>query len=204
MSSSLASSAPSSPREVLEPCPRRWTREEYDRMGELGWFRGQRTELIEGEIMVLSPQGPDHSYFTDHVATVLRDSGWPGVWVRMQLPMDFGPGSEPEPDVSVVEGPSAAYRAGHPKHALLIVEISDSTLAYDRTRKASLYALHGVADYWVVNIPEGQLEVRRGPRPDAGQPFGFGYGSVEVHQPGAVVSPLAVPQVAIRVSDLLG
>jgi hypothetical protein len=60
-------------------------------MAELGWFHVERAELIEGEILVLSPQGPSHSYLTDHVAAVLRESGWTGVWVRMQLPISFGP-----------------------------------------------------------------------------------------------------------------
>ena len=157
-------------------------------MGELGLFHGQRVELIEGEIMVLSPQGPPHSYFTDHVAEVLRDSAWPGVWVRMQFPIDFGPYSEPEPDVSVVPGSRNDHDQGTPSRRLLVVEVSDSTLAYDRGRKASLYAMRGIADYWIVNIVDDQLEVRRDPRPDPSQPFGHGYASLTVLRPGDVVS----------------
>jgi Uma2 family endonuclease len=121
----------------------------------------------------------------------------------MQLPIDFGPASEPEPDVSVVAGTRASYRDAHPRTPLLIIEVSDSTLAYDRTRKASLCAMRGVADYWIVNIPEGQLEVRRDPRPDAGQPFGYGYARLEVLGPDSAVSPLAAPHVTISVADLL-
>jgi Uma2 family endonuclease len=188
----------------LEPRLRRWTREEYYRLGDLGWFDGQRTELIEGEIMVLSPQRPNHSYVTDHVATVLRSSGWLGVWVRMQLPFDFGPYSDPEPDVSVVAGNSADYRDVHPATALLIIEVSGTTLAYDRGRKASLYAMRGVADYWIVNLEERQLEIHRDPRPDPAQPFGYGYANQEVLGPDGIVSPLAAPQVAISVTELLG
>jgi Uma2 family endonuclease len=187
-----------------EPRPRRWTREAYYRMGELGLFHGQRAELIEGEIMVLSPQGPSHGYFTDHAAEVLRESAWAGVWVRMQLPLDFGIYSEPEPDVSVVAGSRRDYKAGHSTLALLIVEVSDSTLAFDRGRKASLYAMRGIADYWIINLVDGQLEVRRDPRPDPSQPLGFGYASLAVLRPGDVVCPLAAPHLAFAVAELLG
>jgi Uma2 family endonuclease len=204
MSTSTASTPAPGLRSDLEPSPRRWTRDEYHRMGELGLFHGQRAELIEGEIMVLSPQGPPHSYFTDRVAQILRESAWSGVWVRMRLPIDFGPYSEPEPDVSVVAGTRKDYKAGHPTSALLIVEVSDSTLAYDRGRKASLYAMRGVADYWIVSVEDGQLEVRRDPRPDPSQPFGYAYAGLTVLRPEDVVTPLAAPHLSFTVADLLG
>ncbi|MGC8643992.1 MAG: Uma2 family endonuclease [Isosphaeraceae bacterium] len=106
---------------------------------------------------------------------MLRTSGWSGVWVRMQLPIDFGTYSAPEPDVSVVVGASGDYRDAHPTFALLLVEVNGSTLVYDRGLKASLYAMRGIGDYWIVNLEEGQLEVRRDPRPDPATPFGYGY-----------------------------
>jgi Uma2 family endonuclease len=189
----------------VEPDPqsRRWTRAEYYQMAELGWFRGQRAELIDGEILVLSPQGPSHSYVTDQASEVIRDSGWTGVWVRMQLPIDLGPYSEPEPDVSVVAGTREDYKTAHPQTALLIIEVSDSTLAYDRGRKASLYALLGIADYWIINLVNDQLEVRRNPVPDASQPFGFAYADVTILTAGAHVVPLAAPTVRIAVADLV-
>ncbi len=173
-------------------------------MAELGWFHGERAELIEGEIMVLSSQGPSHSYLTDHVAALLRASGWAGVWVRMQLPINFGPYSDPEPDVSVVLGSSADYRAAHPTSALLLVEISDTTLVYDRGRKASLYAMRGVAEYWIVNVQEDQLEIHRDPGSEPAQPFGHGYHSVTIRHRGDTVSPQAAPHLAFPVAELLG
>jgi len=173
-------------------------------MAELGWFHGERAELIEGEIMVLSPQGPSHSYLTDHVAALLRESGWTSVWVRMQLPINFGPYSDPEPDVSVVIGSRADYRAAHPSSALLIVEVSDTTLIYDRGRKASLYAMRGVADYWIVNVNDHQIEIRRDPGADLAQPFGYGYASLTVRHRGEVVTPQAAPHLSFSVADLLG
>jgi len=204
MSTSTTTTPKPGLRSDLEPRPRRWTREEYYRMGELGLFHGQRAELIEGEIMVLSPQGPPHSYFTDQVARILRASAWPRVWVRMQLPIDLGLYSEPEPDVSVVAGTPKDYKASHPISALLVVEVSESTLAYDRGRKASLYAMRGIADYWIINLINDQFEVRRDPRPDPSQPFGYGYAGVTVLRPGDVISPLAAPHLVFAVADLLG
>src|SRR5262245_35032287 len=183
------------PRIAADPQPRRWTKEEYYKMGELGFFRGQKVELIDGEIMVLSPQTRPHASTTDRVAEVLRNS-WPGVWVRSQVALDLGQPTELEPDVSVVPGQRTDY-TNHPTTALLIVEVSDSTLAYDRGPKASLYAARGVIDYWIANIPKGQLEVRRNPIADRALDFGFRYANVTVLRPEAVISPLAAPQVQL-------
>ena len=132
------------PTALVEPTQRRWTRDEYYRMADLGWFTGQRVELIDGEIMVLSPQGPLHVTSTERVRRVLEQACGAGVWVRMQFPVDFGMYSEPEPDVSVVTGSLDDYTSAHPTTALLIVEVSDSTLSYGRNRKASLYARVGI------------------------------------------------------------
>lgn len=203
MSTALASRPEISVAPGPEPSPRRWTRDEFYRMAEVGLFRFQRSELIEGEIMVFSPQGPSHSSITDGVADALRNGGWPGVWVRMQLPVDFGVFSEPEPDVSVVAGARKDYKTAHPTTALLVVEVSDTALAYDRGRKASLYAKMGIADYWIVDVNGEQLEVRRDPRPDPGQPLGWGYATEAVLKAGDHVSPLGAPAIRIAVVGLL-
>src|SRR6516225_11328145 len=155
---------------IDEPTPRRWTREEYYQMGELGLFHGQRVELIEGEIMVLSPQNWRHTSTVARVGEALHRVLGTGLWVRMQFPLNLST-SDPEPDISVVAGRIEDYR-DHPTTALLIVEVSETTLAYDRTRKASLYARAGIADYWIVNLVNNQLEVRRDLRPDPTQPYG--------------------------------
>ena len=186
-----------------EPTPRLWTREEYYRMGEMGFFDGQRVELIEGEIMVLSPQKAEHWTTTDLVAELLRARFGSGYHVRMQGPIDFGPVSEPEPDIAVIVGTRSQYATHHPQTAVLIVEVSESRLDYDRRRKASLYARAGIADYWIVNLVNNQLEVRRDPRPDPSQHYGHGYASLATLVPPAVVNPLAAPQISLAVADLL-
>jgi Uma2 family endonuclease len=135
------------------PQPRKWSREEYYHLGNLGFFRNQRVERIGGAIMVRSPQTWPHASTTDRVAVVLRGGFGPAAWVRTEMPLEFGLTSDPEPDVSVVPGRIEDY-TDHPTTALLVVEVSDTSLAFDRGDKASLYAAAGIADYWIVNLNE--------------------------------------------------
>src|SRR5262249_2871980 len=156
---------------------------------DLGFFRGQRVELLEGHIVVLSPQKPPHSNSVDRVVEVLRVTFGPGYWVRMQFPLDLGQTTEPEPDVSVVLGTRDQFRTAHPTAPELIVEVSDTTPSCDRRRKGGLYARAGVPDYWVVNPVRRQLEVCRAPVPDASRPYGHRYPARTDLLPPAAVSP---------------
>jgi Uma2 family endonuclease len=182
---------------------RRWTKEEYYRLGELGFFHGQRVELIEGDLMVQSPQGPLHANEVDRVFRRLDCAFGAGYWVRAQLPIDLGQPSEPEPDVSVVTGSSADYVQAHPTTAVLLVEVSDSTLGYDRGRKASLYARAGIQDYWIVNLVDRQIEVYRDPVPDPTQHYVYRYSNQSIVVPPGTVTPLALPSATIPAADLL-
>jgi Uma2 family endonuclease len=183
------------------PRPGRWTLEEFYRMAEQGLFRNQRAELIGGKIVVMSPQNWPHASAVDHDHEVLKSRFGPGFWVRMQLPLTFR-ASAPEPDISVVRGRRDDY-SDHPTTALLLVEISDTTLAFDQGEKASLYAAAQIEDYWIVDLNNRRLEVRRRPIPDAAQPHGFAYADLTTLLPGDSVSPLAAPQISIRVDELL-
>jgi len=147
---------------VAEPKARLWTRDEYHQMADLGWFDGQRAELVEGEIVVLSPQKFGHGAVTDRVTEVLKSLLGGEYWVRMQLPIAIGEISEPEPDVSVVPGKREDY-TDHPKGASLIVEVSDTTLTFDRGKKLKLYAKGGIHEYWIVNLQDQEIEVRKRP-----------------------------------------
>ena len=189
--------------QVAEPRTRIWTRDEFHRMTDLGFFAGQRAELLEGEILVFRPQKPAHFVATDQVADLLRRHFARGFHVRMQGPLDLGPHSEPEPDVAVVKGSRSAYRTRHPRIAVLVVEVSDATLLNDRNRKASLYARAGIADYWIVNLVDRQLEIYRQPQPDPTRPYGHGYGATTILGVKRSVSPLAAPKVSLAVADLL-
>jgi Uma2 family endonuclease len=190
------------PYRGVGPQSRLWTKAEYYRLGELGFFQGQKAELIEGKIMVLSPQKWPHASTTDRVGKVLEAALGTNVWVRTQLPLNLGLVSDPEPDVSVVPGKREDY-TDHPTTALLIAEVSDTTLAYDRGEKASLYASAGIADYWVVNVRDGESEVRRSPIPDPSEVHGYRYADVATLSRGDQVTPLAAPSISIAVADLL-
>lgn len=186
----------------LPPRPRFWTRAEFMRLADMGFFRNQRAELIEGEIMVMSPQNWPHAAATDRGHEILKNRFGAGSWVRMQLPLHLLQGSAPEPDISVVVGRREDY-SSHPTTATLLVEVSDTTLDYDQTEKASLYAAANIADYWIVDLNNRRVEIRRRPIPDGAQPFGFAYGDLTIHVPGDSISPLAAPQISLLVDDLL-
>ena len=181
---------------------RRWSRDEYYQMGDMGWFQDQRVELIEGEVVIMSPQKWLHSATLVRTARALERAFGSGFWVRMQMPLALGPHSEPEPDVSVVRGAFEDY-SDHPTAAVLVVEISQATLAFDRGEKASLYAKHGIQDYWIVNLIDRRLEVLRSPKSDAARPYGFGYVDFTVFQPSESVTPLAAPGQPVPVHTIL-
>ncbi len=182
---------------------RRWSKREYYRLGELGFFDGQRVELLEGHIMVLAPQSPGHVFAVDRACRMLAHWFDNGYHVRLKGPLDLGQTSEPEPDICVVTGNREDYAQAHPTTAVLIVEVSDARVSYDRRRKGSLYARAGIADYWIVNLVRRRLEVYRDPIPDATQFYGFRYSSRIDRLAPAVLHPLAMPQATIAVADLL-
>jgi Uma2 family endonuclease len=183
---------------------RRFTRAEYDHLIELGIFQpGERIELIGGQLMVAEPMGEYHYgaiWKTAHALEAAFGSGW---YVRTQAPIGLDDESEPEPDVAVVPGAPSDYGPDHPSRPLLTVEVAESSLALDRSHKGSLYARARLADYWVLNLVDRVLEVYREPVADPEAPFGWRYGRREVFDPSTTVAPLAAPQAAIRVADLL-
>ena len=185
------------------PQVHQWTRDEYYKMAEAGLFEGKHVELIQGRVIEMSPVGSAHATGVSLVGDTLRRVTGEGFFTRWQMPLDLGVLSEPEPDIAMVTGTARDYATAHPKTAALIVEVSESSLDYDRTEKASLYAAAGIPEYWVLNLSGRQLEIRRDPAPDQTQLYGFGYQSVTILNAGDFVSPLAAPQASIAVADLL-
>lgn len=186
------------------PRPRLWTREEYYKMAEVGVFRpGEHVELIGGRIVTMSPQNSPHATALTLAHEELRTLFGTGYVVRMQLPLDLSPSSQPEPDLAVVHGRTRDYASAHPTTALLVVEISESTLTFDRGEKASLYASAGIPEYWIVNLLDRRLEVYRDPVPMPSQAYGYGYRNCTHYFAVDGVATLAAPQGAIKVADLL-
>ncbi len=189
--------------QVIEPKPHLWSIGEYYQMAELGFFDGKRVELIEGEVIEMSAMGRPHVIALTRTADLLKSAFVPNWFVQTQAPLRFGQRSEPEPDIAVVKGRLEDYPTDHPTSADLIVEISDRTLNYDRTRKASLYAKAGIQDYWVLNLKKNQLEIFRRPIPDSDARHGFSYGDQHIAVESESVSPLIEPNIVIAVTDML-
>lgn len=183
---------------------RRWTRDEYERLGELGIFGpDEPIELIGGELIVSEPKGSPHETAVGLAEDALRAAFGSGWVVRVGSPIALDDESEPEPDVAVVPGQRRDYREAHPTRPVLVVEVAETSLALDRDHKGSLYARAGVVDYWIVDLVGRVLEVHRQPMPDPSARFGWRYGSVEVVGLEAAVSLLAVPEGRIAVADLI-
>ncbi|HEV8437461.1 MAG TPA: Uma2 family endonuclease [Methylomirabilota bacterium] len=189
---------------TYETRTRRWRRAEYERLIELGVFQpGEAIELIGGDLMVAEPQGAAHYTAIRKTAKALEAAFGPGWEVRTQGPIGLDEDSEPEPDVAVVPGTPDDYRGAHPSRPVLTVEVAESSLGADRERKGSLYARAGLRDYWVLNLVDRVLEVYREPVVDAAAPFGWRYSRGEALDASARVTPLAAPDSAIPVVDLL-
>lgn len=188
------------------PAPARhgWNVEEFERLFEAGFFAPDaKMELIEGEVWEKMTQKDSHALAVLLAQYKLLEIFGSGYSVRVQLPLIFGVSSKPEPDLAVVEGAPRESSRPHPTTAILVVEISDSTLVPDQQTKSALYARAGVAEYWIVNLIENTLEVRREPTEMTAQPLGFGYASTLVLRSGDTVSPLVMPQASVRIEDLL-
>jgi Uma2 family endonuclease len=177
--------------------PHLWTRAEYERLIETGGLHPEaRLELIDGEILDMAPQKSRHSTAVQLVNDTLRDLFGTGFTVRSQLPLALDDYSEPEPDVAVVTGSIRDYRDAHPTTALLIVEVADSSLEFDRGRKRALYGRNGIEEYWIVDVQTGCLEVHRDPQGD-------GYRQHRVLSAGDQIAPLHAADKLISVADLL-
>jgi Uma2 family endonuclease len=182
---------------AFAPRPRLWSRAEYERLVAAGVFGpDDRVELLEGEIIETSPEKSRHAATVDLALDALRRAFGSTHTIRVQHPLAAGDGSEPQPDLAVVPGSARDHVDRHPAFASLVVEVSDTSLAYARGRKARVYAQAGIADYWIVNLVEVVLEVHRDPGAD-------GYRTIVKLRAGETVSPLAAASSTVAVSDLL-
>jgi len=175
---------------------RRFTREEYERLVEQGYFHPEeRIELVDGVLYEMTPQSSFHATGVRMTHVSLEPFYREGFDIRSQMPLALGLDSEPEPDIAVVPGSLRDYVYSHPTTAILIVEVADSSLIQDRKRKASLYARSGIPEYWILNLVRWCLEVYREPKDGV-------YTSRTVLKEGDSVSPLSRLEVSIPVANL--
>jgi len=181
--------------------PRRWTTAEYYRLSDSGVFDNERVELLDGEVWTLPAQKTPHFSAVEAAAEALLSAFGFGFTARRHGPMTLEDGTEPEPDVLIAPGSWRNYTQVHPtpSEARLLVEVSDATLRKDRSKKLNDYARAGIADYWIVNLVNRQLEVYRDPAPISG---GYGYKTTMTLLDGDSIAPLAAPNGTVAVADL--
>ena len=184
-------------RERVAMAYHRWSVEEYHQMAQAGLLdETDRVELIEGGLIDMAPIGSKHAFRVDSIARALQRAAGTSFLVRVQNPILLGEHSEPQPDIAVVKDKNYAEAHPGPDDVLLIVEVSDTTLAYDRDVKLSLYARHGIPEVWLLDVNSGELAVYR--EPAEGQ-----YRLIRKPMRAEVVSPTLVPAVAISLAEVL-
>jgi Uma2 family endonuclease len=174
--------------------------DEYHRMGEDGLFsEDDRVELIEGEIHQMTPIGNPHATGVRRLIHLFTGSFDGRVVVDIQNPVQMDDWSEPQPDITLLSWRDDYYAAAAPTAAdvVLLVEVADSSVGFDRGVKAPLYARHGVREYWIVDLPAGLLEVHRRPTSDS-------YRDVRRLRRGDSITLEAFPDTVFAVFDLLG
>ncbi len=193
---------PPAPAVSTGPTPKVWTVDEFHDLNDRGRFEGRRAMLIYGQILEQGPMNSPHAIAATKTEDTVRDAFGRKWHIRVSKPLVLGQTIDSQPDVAVIIGRPSDYTA-HPTTADLIVEVSDTSFAYDTVEKMSLYAAAGLREYWVLDLNARVLIVHRDPAPDATAAFGFGYASIQTLGHTESVSPRAVPTASIRVADLL-
>jgi Uma2 family endonuclease len=178
----------------------RWTIDEFYRMAEVGILEPEaRVELIDGVVVDMSPIGPGHGGHVKRGIRVFTRLLGDQALLSVQDTVRMGPRFGPEPDLAILRPRADDYTESNPIAAdiLLIIEVAETSLAFDRETKALLYARAGILDYWIVNLVDNQIEVHRDPTAE-------GYTSVEIKQRGDTIQLVAFPDVTIAVADILG
>ena len=177
----------------------RYTVERYSRLVEEGVLSpDERVELLEGVIVGMAPHSPRHAAGITRAANVLGAVVEGRATVRVQLTLVLGAHSAPEPDVAVVPGRVDDYDRAHPRSALLVVEVADSSLAEDRLTKAPIYAAAGIPEYWIIDLRHDQIEVFREPDRKRSR-----YASFMTAGRGERLELVAFPGVTVAVDDLM-
>ena len=173
---------------------------EYERMGEAGVFhQDARLELIEGEIIEMSPIGSRHAACVNFLSRFLNRAVGDIALVSIQNPLRLNDFSEPQPDLALLQLRDDFYRAAHPTppDVLLIIEVADTTLEYDQQVKVPLYAKAGIVETWIVNLPEEQIEIYAGLTGEA-------YQLVKHSRRGEEARAHAFNHLAVSVAEVLG
>lgn len=176
---------------------RRLTVDEYQKMGEVGILaRDEHTELIDGEIVQMSPIGGRHVQVVSRLTHLLVLAAGASWGVNVQSPIALPPYSEPQPDIAVVKARSYGREIPRPEDVLLVMEVSDSSLEYDRETKLPMYADYGISEAWVVDI-NGETTTRYT------EPMDGSYTATETVHSSMEIESMVLPGLTIRVDEIL-
>jgi Uma2 family endonuclease len=190
----MADLAPAVPSE-----PTRMTVESYFGLLEAGVVSpDDRVELLEGVVVAMTPSNPLHAAGVARATEALVLAVGRRAHIRPQLSLVLGRYSVPEPDLAVVAGRAADHDASHPTTALLVIEVSDASLAQDRLTKAAIYAAAGIPEYWIVNLRDGVVEAMRDPDPAQAR-----WRDARTAGREARLELVALPGATVAVADLL-
>jgi Uma2 family endonuclease len=176
----------------------KWTLDDYHCMIDVGLLASRQVELLHGEIVEMSPEGPEHAYLGDETARYLRGLLSDRAIVREGRPVTLPNDSEPEPDLAIVRSRGSVYRQHHPyaEDIFWLIEFSNASLAKDLDVKRTAYAAAMIQEYWVVNLKNRQIHIFRDP--------GDGDYRSSTTVTDAEITPLAFPDVVVAVQRILG
>lgn len=187
---------------MAHPWIQRWKLDvtAYHRLGETGILaREERVELIEGQLLLMAPIGAGHFGTVLTLSQLLFQAAGGRALVSVQGPIRLDQHNEPQPDVALLRPRPGGYRdaLATPADVLLLIEVADSSLRFDRQVKLPLYARHGIAEVWIVDLVAMAVDGFRGPTPQ-------GYVTTTHAGRGAAVDAAALPGLRLRVDDILG
>lgn len=183
---------------VLEQVRHRVTVDEFHKMAAAGIFmEDDRVELIDGEMVDMAPIGSRHASIVKRLTNLLVTLAQGRAIVSAQDPLRLDPHSEPEPDLMLLKPRADFYSEAHPgaEDVLLLIEVCDTTVRYDREVKLPLYARQGVAEVWLIDLEARLVETCRMPQPEVGN-----YAERETHSGGAI-APRALPDCRVVIED---
>jgi Uma2 family endonuclease len=183
-----------------QPARKLFTVAEYHQMIEAGVLKeDDRVELLNGEIIEMSPIGPRHASHVDRLVNILPPKLKGKAILRVQSPILLSDYSEPQPDLALLKPRADFYVGGHPTPAdvLVVIEVSDSTVEKDRRAKIPSYAQAGIPESWLIDLVEDRIEVHS-------KPYNGVYQEVRIIQRGQKVISNSLPQLKLKADEILG